>query len=67
MLKGLKAECPAHKMSPDECSCSTIDQRIGDLIRAVVEGAVTVYRQLGNYTTGQLHHWWEVILEQGQL
>ena len=34
-----------------------IDQWIGDLIRAVVEGAVTVYRQLGNFTSGQLRYW----------
>ena len=55
MLKGLKAECPVHKMRPNECSCS--DYRpscIGDLIRVAMEGAVTVYRQLGNYTNGQV-------------
>ena len=55
MLKGLKAECPVHKMPSNECSCSDEivgNQCIGDLlIRAAREGVVTVYRQLGNYTS----------------
>ena len=57
MLKGLKAECPVHKMSSNECSCSNQIVGIGDLlIRAVGKGAVTVYRQLVNCTntSGQL-------------
>ena len=66
MLKGLKAECPVHKMPPNECSCS--DYRlscIGHLIRASMNGAVTVYRQLGNYCTNEQLYQWASILAEG--